>query len=205
MLILPGDPTCFPTFFCSRKTAFCVPRTTLLSSPRAIPTSPSRRPFASTSSRSPRRSKARFSGPSKSPKVYIECLNNTMLVIGAKKASSSSSKKEGLSRFRRRRSWSRRSKETKRFDEFDHIGNKKRIERYENWICIKQQRAFFFGLKKRNTTNNNNNRGTHLPGDRVVEILRLPRERTRDDHRKSREYYYGASKHHHRVFGHFSL
>ena len=53
--------------FCSRKTAFCVPRTTLLSSPRAIPTSPSRRPFASTSSRSPRRSKARFSGPSKSP------------------------------------------------------------------------------------------------------------------------------------------
>ena len=71
MLILPGDPTCFPTFFCSRKTAFCVPRTTLLSSPRAIPTSPSRRPFASTSSRSPRRSKARFSGPSKSPKVYI--------------------------------------------------------------------------------------------------------------------------------------
>ena len=105
---------------------------------------------------------------------------------GEKSVVGKSSKKEGLSRFRRRRSWSRRSKETKRFDEFDHIGNKERIERYENWICIKQQRAFFFGLKKRNTNTNTNNRRTHLPGDRVVEILRLPGKGELDDAKKRR-------------------
>ena len=130
-----------------------------------------------------------------------------MLVIGAKKASSSSS---SVSREHRRR---RRKKKAslvlgddgrgpgeakRRKDSMNSITTKQIGSRDTNWICIKQQRAFF-GLKKRNY----NNRRTHLPGDRVVEILRLPRKRTRDD-RKSREYYYGASKHH-RVFGHFSL